>query len=136
MHPITFFSQALDVQWMKCRVNMEKNSVTVIIKRKAFNAFFGTNVNKSVYFFMYVFAWPLRYLWMETYLILSPPHHFLESRRSYFTKPYFCDVPRNIRLSLWSDHDFNKCYTKTFEIVNILIVYLLIMLLWVIFICT
>jgi hypothetical protein len=29
----------------------------------------------------------------------------LESRRSYFTKPYFCDVPRNIRLPLWSDHD-------------------------------
>ena len=35
---------------------------------------------------------------METYLIL-------ESRRSYFTKPYFCDVLRNIRLPLWSDHD-------------------------------
>jgi hypothetical protein len=42
---------------------------------------------------------------METYLIVSPPHHLLESRRSYFTKPYFCDVPRNIRLPLWSDHD-------------------------------
>ena len=32
-------------------------------------------------------------------------HHLLESRRSYFTEPYFCDVPRNIRLPLWSDHD-------------------------------
>ena len=42
---------------------------------------------------------------METYLIVSPPHHLLESRRSYFIKPYFCDVPRNIRLPLWSDHD-------------------------------
>ena len=41
----------------------------------------------------------------EKYLIVPPPHHLLESRRSYFTKPYFCDVPRNIRLPLWSDHD-------------------------------
>ena len=32
--------------------------------------------------------------------------------------------------------DFYKCYTKTFGIVYILIGYLLIMLLWVIFICT
>jgi hypothetical protein len=42
---------------------------------------------------------------METYLIVSPPYNLLESRRSYFTKPYYCDVPRNIRLPLWSDHD-------------------------------
>jgi hypothetical protein len=63
-------------------------------------------VNKGVkYFSCTVFAWPLRYLWIETwtYLIVSPPHHLLESRRSYFTKPYFCDVPRNIRFPLWSD---------------------------------
>jgi hypothetical protein len=39
---------------------------------------------------------------------------------------------------LWSHFwkDFYKCYTKTFGIVYILIGYLLIMLLWVIFICT
>jgi hypothetical protein len=39
---------------------------------------------------------------------------------------------------LWSHFwiDFYKCYTKTFGIVFILIGYLLIMLLWVIFICT
>jgi hypothetical protein len=42
---------------------------------------------------------------METYLIVSPPYNLLESRRSYFTKPYYCDVPRNIQLPLWSDHD-------------------------------
>jgi hypothetical protein len=42
---------------------------------------------------------------METYLIVSAPYNLLESRRSYFTKPYYCDVPRNIRLPLWSDHD-------------------------------
>ena len=52
-----------------------------------------------------VFAWPLRYLLMETYLIVYPPHNLLESRRSYFTKPYFCDVPRNIQFPLKSDHD-------------------------------
>ena len=47
-------------------------------------------------------------------------------------KPYF------FKILLWSHFwiDFNKCYTKTFGIVNILIVYLLIMLLRVIFICT
>jgi hypothetical protein len=32
-------------------------------------------------------------------------YNLLESRRSYFTKPYYCDVPRNILLPLWSDHD-------------------------------
>ena len=39
---------------------------------------------------------------------------------------------------LWSHFwiDFNRFYTKTFRIVHILIAYLLIMLLWVIFICT
>jgi hypothetical protein len=39
---------------------------------------------------------------------------------------------------LWSHFwiDFYKLYTKTFGIVYILIGYLLIMLLWVIFICT
>jgi hypothetical protein len=42
---------------------------------------------------------------MEAYLIVSPPYNLLESRRSYFTKPYYCDVPRNIRLPLWSDND-------------------------------
>jgi hypothetical protein len=47
----------------------------------------------------------LRYLLMETYLIVYPPHNLLESRRSYFTKPYFCDVPRNIQFPLKSDHD-------------------------------
>jgi hypothetical protein len=26
-------------------------------------------------------------------------------RKPYTKKPYFCDVPRNIRLPLWSDHD-------------------------------
>jgi hypothetical protein len=42
-------------------------------------------------------------------------------------KPYF------FKRLLWSYFwiDFNKCYTKTFGIVYILIVYLLIMLLWV-----
>ena len=47
-------------------------------------------------------------------------------------KPYF------FKILLWSNFwiDFNKYYTKTFGIVNILIVYLFIMLLWVIFICT
>ena len=47
-------------------------------------------------------------------------------------KPYF------FKKLLWSHFwtDVNKCCTKTFGIVNILIVYLLIMLLWVIFICT
>jgi hypothetical protein len=45
-------------------------------------------------------------------------------------KPYF------FKKILWSHFwiDFNKFYIKTFGIVNILIVYLLIMLLWVIFI--
>ena len=38
-------------------------------------------------------------------LIVSPPHNLLESRRSYFTNPYYCDLPRNIRLPFWSDHD-------------------------------
>ena len=42
---------------------------------------------------------------METYLIVSPPYNLMESRRSYFAKPYFYDVPRNIGLPLWSDHD-------------------------------
>ena len=47
-------------------------------------------------------------------------------------KPYF------FKILLWSHFciDFNKCYTETFGVVNILIVYLLIMLLRVIFICT
>jgi hypothetical protein len=47
-------------------------------------------------------------------------------------KPYFFNK------LLWSHFwiDFNKFYTKTFGIVNMLSVYLLIMLLWVIFICT
>ena len=42
------------------------------------------------------------------------------------------------KILLWSHFwiDFYKCYTKTFGIVYILIGYLLIMLLWVILICT
>jgi hypothetical protein len=49
-------SQALDVQWIKCRVNVEKNIVSLLYnKEKASNAFFGTNVNKSVYLFVYGF---------------------------------------------------------------------------------
>ena len=75
-------------------------------KEKSSNAFFDTNVNKSVYLFVYGFRLTFAgYLWMETYLTASLLHNLLESRRSYFTKPYFCDVPRNIRLPLWSDHD-------------------------------
>ena len=84
---------------------MEKIMSLLYDKEKASNAFVGKNVSKSVHFFVYVFACPLRYLWKETYLIVSPPYNLLESRRSYFTKPYYCDVPRNIRLPLWSDHD-------------------------------
>jgi hypothetical protein len=95
-------------------------------KEKASNAFFGTNVNKSVYLFVYGFRLTFavfmdgnlpnsfsaasfigeqtNILHMETYLIVSPSHHLLESRRSYFIKPYFCDVPRNIQLPLKNDH--------------------------------
>ena len=51
-----FQSQALDVQWIKCRVNVEKKIVSLLYnKEKASNAFFGTNVNKSVYLFVYGF---------------------------------------------------------------------------------
>jgi hypothetical protein len=68
---------------------------------------------------------------MEIYLIVSPPYNLLESRRSYFTKPYFCDVPRNIRLPLWRDHEiagpifaekcigsllFDNCFTCFVEV--------------------
>ena len=50
------YAQALDVQWIKCRVNVEKNIVSLLYnKEKASNAFFGTNVNKSVYLFVYGF---------------------------------------------------------------------------------
>jgi hypothetical protein len=47
-------------------------------------------------------------------------------------KPYF------FKKLLWSHFwiDFNKFYTKTFRIVYILTVYLLIMFIWVVFICT
>jgi len=83
----------------------KKNSVTVIIKRRLPMHFSAQMETNRFIFSHTVFAWPLRYLWMETYLIVSSPHHLLESRRSYFTKPYFCDVPRNIRPPLWSDHD-------------------------------
>jgi hypothetical protein len=50
----------------------------------------------------------VEYFWgghNSIYLIVSPPYNLLESRRSYFTKPYYCDLPRNIRLPFWSDHD-------------------------------
>ena len=56
--------QALDVQWMKWEGQYGNNSVTVMWgkmvsllynKEKASNAFFSTNVNKSVYFFVYGF---------------------------------------------------------------------------------
>jgi hypothetical protein len=41
---------------LKCRVNVEKKIVSLLYnKEKASNAFFGTNVNKSVYFFVYGF---------------------------------------------------------------------------------
>jgi hypothetical protein len=72
-------------------------------EEKASNAFFGTNVNKSVYFFVYGF--PLTFAVFMDGDLPNTPHHLLESRLSCFTKPYFCDVPRNIRLPLWSVHD-------------------------------
>ena len=48
-------SQALDVQWINCRVNVKKKQCHFYNKEKSSNAFFGTNVNKSVYFFVYGF---------------------------------------------------------------------------------
>jgi hypothetical protein len=95
---------------------MEKIVSLLYNKEKAFNAFFGTNVNKSVYLFVYGFRLTLQYLCMETYLIVSPPHNLLESRRPYITKPYFCDVPRNIQLPLKSNHGIAGPYRIIYNI--------------------
>jgi hypothetical protein len=48
-------------------------------------------------------------------------------------KPYFF---QKIIVKSFLRIDFNKFYTKTFGIVYILFVYLLIMFIWVFFICT
>jgi len=58
--------QALDVQWIKCRVNKGKKIVSLLYnKEKASNAFFGKNVNKSVYFFrVRVSLYLLRIFWL------------------------------------------------------------------------
>jgi hypothetical protein len=74
-------------------------------KEKASNAFLDKNVNILVHFFVYGFRLTIA-VFMEGDLPNSfSAYNLLESRRSYFTKPYYCDVPRNIQLPLWSDHD-------------------------------
>ena len=74
-------------------------------KEKASNAFFDKNVNILVHFCVYGFRLTFA-VFMEGDLPNSfSAYNLLESRRSYFTKPYYCDVPRNILLPLWSDHD-------------------------------
>jgi hypothetical protein len=44
--PNTTRPQALDVQWIKCRVNMEKIVSLLYNKEKASNTFFGSTVTK------------------------------------------------------------------------------------------
>jgi hypothetical protein len=70
--------------------------------------------------------------WLDSYK--TSVKSIRECKKSLYNqpKPYF------FKKLLWSHFwiDFNKCNTKTFGIVHMLIFYLLIMLLWVIFICT
>ena len=78
---------------------MEKLVSLLYNKEKASYAFFGENVNKSVHFFVYGVC-----LTFAVFMDGDLPYNLLESRRSYFSKLYYCDVPSNIRLPLWSDY--------------------------------
>jgi hypothetical protein len=75
----------------------------------------------------------LKYVCQQYFTVCGQKYWEIKKKSLYNQpKPYF------FKKILWSHFwiDLNKFYTKIFGIVYILIVYLLIMLLWVISICT